>query len=277
MTARMGARWPDLLSALRAQQLDALAAMAAGVSADHGLADILLLPPVPNPEKIICVGVNYLGRNEEFPDPQVHRYPSLFYRAPNTLVGHDTPIIKPTATSEFDYEGEIAIVISKTCRYVEPEAALDCVAGATLCNEGTVHDWLSHGRRNNTPGKNFDRSGSIGPWIVTRDEINLDGSFALTTKINDEVRQQDTTRRMIFSIRKLIAYITSFATLKAGDILVTGTPVGSGRFFKPPQWLSHGDVIEVSVPEIGVLRNVVVDEANAGTDKDKVSSQRTVV
>lgn len=268
LSARAGARWPDLLAVLRSGQLDALAAMAVGTTPDCALSSVRLLPPLPCPEKIICVGVNYLGRHEEFADPEVHRYPSLFYRAPGSLVGHDAPIIKPASTKEFDYEGEIAIVISKTCRYVAPEVALDYVAGATLCNEGTVHDWLSHGRRNNTPGKNFDRSGSIGPWIVTRDEISLDKPLALTTKVNGEVRQEDKTSRMIFTIPQLIAYVTSFATLKAGDILVTGTPIGSGRFFKPPQWLDHGDVVEVSVPEIGVLRNVVADEASDTARKE---------
>lgn len=265
MTARAGSRWPDLLSVLRAGELPALRAAAAGAPADYRLADVRLLPPIPRPEKILCVGVNYLGRNEEFADPQVHRYPSLFYRAPGSVVGHGEPLVRPAATREFDYEGEIALVVGRACRYADKDTALDCVLGATLCNEGTVHDWLSHGRRNNTPGKNFDRSGSIGPCIVTADEIDLRAALDLTTTVNGEVRQHDTTRRMIFSFEDLIVYITSFATLQPGDILVTGTPVGSGRFFEPPRWLAAGDVIEVSVPEIGVLRNAVVDEACEGT------------
>jgi 2-keto-4-pentenoate hydratase/2-oxohepta-3-ene-1,7-dioic acid hydratase in catechol pathway len=260
LSRRVGAEWHDLLSALRAGQLDTLRDVGAGQAADYSLADVRFRPPIPNPEKIMCVGVNYLGRNEEFPDPQLHQYPSLFYRAPDSVVGHDVPIVRPVATEEFDYEGEIALVVSKTCRYVAPEDALDVIAGATLCNEGTVHDWLSHGRRNNTPGKNFDRSGSIGPWMVTADEIDLSAPLQLTTKVNGEVRQQDTTDRLIFSFQKIIAYITSFATLKPGDILVTGTPVGCGRWYEPPRWLVAGDVVEVSVPEIGTLRNVVADE-----------------
>jgi 2-keto-4-pentenoate hydratase/2-oxohepta-3-ene-1,7-dioic acid hydratase in catechol pathway len=260
MSARTGSRWPDLLSVLRAGELPALQAEMRGAAADLRLADVTLLPPVPNPEKIICVGVNYLGRTEEFRDPQQHPYPSLFYRAPDSLVGHRVPLVRPRATNEFDYEGEIALVIGRTCRYVAPESALDVVIGATLCNEGTVHDWLSHGRRNNTPGKNFDRSGSIGPCIVTRDEVDLAAPLQLSTTVNGELRQQDTTRRMMFSFQELIAYVTSFATLKPGDILVTGTPTGSGRFFQPPRWLTAGDVVEVAVPELGLLRNRVTDE-----------------
>jgi 2-keto-4-pentenoate hydratase/2-oxohepta-3-ene-1,7-dioic acid hydratase in catechol pathway len=260
LSRRHKGRWPDLLSLLRAGELRPATEAASALDPDYALSDIVFLPPVPNPEKTICVGVNFLGRNEEFPDPTEHKYPSLFFRTPNSLVGHDVPIERPKATNEFDYEGEIALVISKAARKVAAESALDYVLGATLCNEGTVHDWLHHGRRNNTPGKNFDRSGSIGPWIVTTDEIDLKAPLQVTTKVNGEVRQQDTTDRMIFSFQKLIAYITSFATLKAGDVVVTGTPVGSGRWFQPPKWLAAGDVVEVSVPEIGVLRNAIVDE-----------------
>lgn len=258
--SRHGGQWPDLLTVLRAGQIDALAGSVAEGNPDFALSDVTLLPPVPNPEKTICVGVNYLGRNEEFPDPTLHQYPSLFFRTPESLVGHEVPLVRPQATQEFDYEGEIALVISKTCRYVDADSALDYVLGATLCNEGTVHDWLSHGRRNNTPGKNFDRSGSVGPWIVTRDEIDLNAPLEVTTRVNGELRQRDTTDRLIFSFGKLLAYVTSFATLKAGDVLVTGTPLGAGRWFDPPRWLVAGDVVEVSVPEIGVLRNTVVDE-----------------
>jgi 2-keto-4-pentenoate hydratase/2-oxohepta-3-ene-1,7-dioic acid hydratase in catechol pathway len=257
---RHKARWPDLLSLLRAGQLRPVTEAASALEPDYALSDIVLLPPVPNAEKTICVGVNFLGRNEEFPDPTDHKYPSLFFRTPDSFVGHEVPIERPQATNEFDYEGEIALVISKEARRVAAESALDYVLGATLCNEGTVHDWLHHGRRNNTPGKNFDRSGSIGPWIVTKDEVDLESPLQVTTKVNGEARQQDTTDRMIFSFQRLIAYITCFATLKPGDVLVTGTPMGSGRWFQPPKWLAAGDVVEVSVPEIGVLRNVIVDE-----------------
>jgi 2-keto-4-pentenoate hydratase/2-oxohepta-3-ene-1,7-dioic acid hydratase in catechol pathway len=260
LTDALGPARPDLLSVIRAGEVERLGEIAGGMAADCQLSDIKFLPPIPNPEKILCVGVNYLGRNEEYPDPKAAQYPSLFYRHPGSIVGHDVPIERPRATNEFDYEGEVALIIGRDCRYVGEDNALDVVLGATICQEGTVHDWLRHGKFNSTQGKNFDRTGSIGPWIVTRDEIDLEKPLEITTRVNGEVRQQDTTDRMIFGFNRLISYITSFATLRAGDILVTGTPTGTGRWLEPPQWLVAGDVVEVSVPEIGVLRNGIVDE-----------------
>ncbi|HSM42699.1 MAG TPA: fumarylacetoacetate hydrolase family protein [Afifellaceae bacterium] len=260
LTDALGAGRPDLLSVIRAGEAERLGEAAGGKAAGYQLSEIKFLSPIPNPEKILCVGVNYLGRNEEYPDPKAARYPSLFYRHPGSIVGHDVPIERPRATNEFDYEGEVALIVGRDCRYVSEDRALDVVLGATICQEGTVHDWLRHGKFNSTQGKNFDRTGSIGPWIVTRDEIDLEKPLEITTRVNGEVRQKDTTDRMIFDFARLISYITSFATLRAGDILVTGTPTGTGRWLDPPQWLVAGDVVEVSVPEIGVLRNEIVDE-----------------
>jgi len=260
LTGALGPDRPDLLSVLRAGEVERLAEAADGKPADYQAGDITFLSPVPNPEKILCVGVNYLGRNEEYPDPQAAQYPSLFYRHPGSIVGHDVDIERPRVTKEFDYEGEVTLVIGRDCRYVSEEDALDVVLGATLCQEGTVHDWLRHGKFNSTQGKNFDRTGSIGPWIVTRDEIDLSVPLELTTTVNGEIRQQDTTDRMIFGFTRLISYITRFATLRAGDMLVTGTPTGTGRWHDPPQWLVAGDVVEVSVPQIGLIRNRIVDE-----------------
>jgi 2-keto-4-pentenoate hydratase/2-oxohepta-3-ene-1,7-dioic acid hydratase in catechol pathway len=182
-------------------------------------------------------------------------------RAPGSLTGHGQPIVCPKISVQFDYEGEIALVIGREGRHIPREQALQHVAGLTLCNEGSVRDWLRHGKFNVTQGKNFDASGSIGPWMVTADSLDLSAPFHLMTRVNGETRQDDTTANMIFSFTDLIAYISTFTTLKPGDIIVTGTPTGAGARFDPPRWLVPGDVVEIEVPEIGVLRNTVVAEA----------------
>ena len=228
---------------------------------DYALRDVTLLPPVTQPEKIICVGVNYANRNEEYKDgTERPKYPSLFMRTPGSFVGHGVPLVKPRESDQLDYEGEIVLVVGKAGRRISRERALDHVAGLTLCNEGSVRDWLRHGKFNVTQGKNFDASGSIGPWMVTCDELDPAKPLTLTTRVNGEVRQQDTTENLIFSFADLIAYITTFTTLEPGDIIVTGTPTGAGARFDPPKWLKAGDAVEVEVPGIGLLSNKVVAE-----------------
>ena len=228
---------------------------------EYSLDGVTLLAPVTQPEKIICVGVNYANRNEEYKDgAERPKYPSLFMRTPGSFVGHNVPLIKPRESDQFDYEGEIVLVIGKAGRRITRERALDHVAGMTLCNEGSVRDWLRHGKFNVTQGKNFDASGSIGPWMVTRDELDPETSLSLVTRVNGEVRQQDTTASLIFTFADLLAYITTFTTLKPGDMIVTGTPTGAGARFDPPKWLKAGDVVEVEVPGIGLLSNKVVAE-----------------
>jgi 2-keto-4-pentenoate hydratase/2-oxohepta-3-ene-1,7-dioic acid hydratase in catechol pathway len=237
-----------------------LGALKAG-GAEYALRDVTLLPPVTAPEKVICVGVNYANRNEEYKDgTERPKYPSLFMRTPGSFVGHDVPLVKPRESDQFDYEGEIVLVIGKEGRRIPRERALDHVAGLTLCNEGSVRDWLRHGKFNVTQGKNFDATGSIGPWMVTRDELDPAGPFTLTTRVNGEVRQHDTTENLIFSFADLLAYITTFTTLKPGDVIVTGTPTGAGARFDPPKWLKDGDIVEVEAPGIGLLSNQVVAE-----------------
>ena len=251
---------PRLVDALHADALGRLAA-AAGTAPDFALTDVTLLPPVVGGEKILCVGVNYANRNEEYRDgSELPKYPSLFYRAPDSLVGHMTPIVRPRASEQLDYEGEIVLVIGRKGRHVPRERALDHVAGLTIANEGTIRDWLRHGKFNATQGKNFDRSGSLGPWVVTRDAIDVSAPRRLITRVNGEVRQDDTSANLIFDFPYLIAYITSFMTLKPGDLILTGTPTGAGARFDPPRWLKPGDVVEVEVEGIGTLRNGVIDE-----------------
>lgn len=169
--------------------------------------------------------------------------------------------MRPPESPQLDYEGEIVIVIGKAGRRIAEADALGHIAALSLCNEGTIRDWVRHAKFNVTQGKNFDRSGSIGPWLVPFSEEAQIADIALTTRVNGELRQQDRTSRMIFSFRKIINYISTFTTLVPGDIIVTGTPAGAGARFEPPIWLKPGAVIEVEAEGIGVLRNGVVDEA----------------
>ncbi|MFL5070023.1 MAG: fumarylacetoacetate hydrolase family protein, partial [Xanthobacteraceae bacterium] len=245
----------------RTQAFDEARQAATG-KADHALADVTLLPPVPGGEKIICVGINYADRNAEYADNrQQSKYPNLFVRFPGSFVGHGQPLVRPKVSEKLDYEGEIVLVIGREGRNVPRERALAMIGGLTLANEGTIRDWVRHGTLNVTQGKNFDASGSIGPWIVTADEVDPAKPLHLTTRVNGDVRQDDTTERLIWDFPELIRYITMFTTLKAGDLILTGTPTGSGSHAEPPVWLKPGDVLEIAVPEIGTLRNPVVDEA----------------
>jgi len=251
----------SLLDALRAGALDELRKAAAGAKATVALKDVKLLPPVPGAEKILCIGVNYGNRHAEYKDnTEAAKYPSMFFRTPGSFTGHDQPLIRPPESTQFDYEGEIALVIGKQGRRIAKDQAMEHVAGYTLCNEGTIRDWTRHSKFNVTQGKNFDATGSIGPYFVSADAIDPAKPLHLITKVNGEMRQDDTTANLLFTFPDLIAYVSTFMTLRAGDIIVTGTPVGAGARFDPPRWLKPGDVVEISVPEIGTLRNGVADE-----------------
>jgi len=229
---------------------------------DFDLADVELTSPIPHPEKIWCIGVNYMGRNAEYKDGSDQpKYPSLFCRAASSLVGHGAPLERPRVSDQLDYEGEIVIVIGKQGRHIPRQTAFEHVFGLTLGNEGSVRDWLKHGKFNVTQGKNFDRSGSIGPWIVSSDECDPSATLSIETRVNGERRQQDTTESLAFPFDYIIEYLSTFATLKPGDLIFTGTPMGTGARFEPPVWLKPGDVVEVEVPALGILRNSVMDEA----------------
>jgi len=260
LKTRLGPPYASVLDLLRAGGLDSARAAAGGVRADFPLREVELLPPVLAPEKILCIGVNYANRNADYGDAEVPKYPSMFFRTPGSLVGHQGAIVRPRESEQLDYEGEIALVIGRAGRRIALDHALDHVAGATLCNEGTIRDWTRHGKFNVTQGKNFDACGSIGPWLVTADEIDLAKPLHLTVKLNGEITQDDTTASMIKSFSELIAYVSTFMTLKPGDIVATGTPVKLKRS-EPPVWLKPGDVVEIEAPQIGVLRNTVVADA----------------
>ena len=237
------------------------AAAAKGADADFDLADIRYRRPIAYPEKIICVGVNYAHRNEEYDDTTLPEYPSVFLRTPDSFVAHGEAILRPPESERLDYEGEIAIVIGKGGRRIPRETALDHIAGLTCLNEGTIRDWTRHGKFNVTQGKNFDRSGSVGPWLVTADEFSSGyADLRVTTRVNGEVRQDDTTAHLIFDFAYLISYLSMWTGLKPGDVISTGTPIGAGARFDPPKWLVPGDVVEVEVSGIGTLSNPIADE-----------------
>ena len=252
--------YPTLREAIEAGALMKLAEEGARHSPDHGLADINWLTPIPTPEKIICIGVNYPDRNAEYKDgSDAPKYPSMFMRTTRSFVGHNTPLVRPRASQQLDYEGELVIVIGKAGRHIPEEKALDHIAAITLCNEGTLRDWVRHAKFNVTQGKNFDSTGSMGPWLVPYTDPGQIADIRLTTRVNGETRQDDRTGRLIFGFRYLLNYISTFTTLGPGDVIVTGTPTGAGARFDPPLFLRPGDVIEISSPAIGILRNGVVD------------------
>jgi 2-keto-4-pentenoate hydratase/2-oxohepta-3-ene-1,7-dioic acid hydratase in catechol pathway len=252
-------RFQNLSEVFRAKALDQAKAACDGVRPDVPLAEVELLPPLAAPEKILCIGINYANRGQDYNVTNNPKYPSMFYRAPNSLVGSGQHLVRPKISEQLDYEGEIAIVIGHDCKHVAKDRALETIAGLTLCNEGTIRDWTRHGQFNVTQGKNFDATGAIGPWIET--DFDLNKPLHLVVRKNGEVTQEDTTASMIFSFADIIAYTTSFMTLKAGDVICTGTPVKKTGKSDPPIWLKSGDTIEVESPQIGVLRNSVVDEA----------------
>ena len=261
LNGRLKGDYRNLRQALEQGALDEMRQVAQSTKPDYKLTDIKFLPVIPNPKKILCIGINY-NRDSEYKGQNLKEtgYPSMFYRHPGSLVGQNHPIILPKESDQLDYEGEIALVIGREGKKIPKERAHEYIAGLTLCNEGCLRDWMRHGKFNVTQGKNFDASGSIGPWIVTADELDPATNLHLTTTVNGEVRQDTTTAMMMLSFADLIAYVTRFMTLKPGDIISTGTPLGSGMGFDPPRWLQAGDVVEVTVPQIGTLRNAVVAE-----------------
>jgi 2-keto-4-pentenoate hydratase/2-oxohepta-3-ene-1,7-dioic acid hydratase in catechol pathway len=251
-------KFHNLFEVFRALALDDARAASDGVRPDVPLSEVELLPPLLAPEKILCIGINYANRTQDYNVTNNPKYPSMFFRAPTSLVGSGQDLIVPKVSEQLDYEGEIAIVIGRDCKHVSKERALNVIAGITLCNEGTIRDWTRHGQFNVTQGKNFDASGSLGPWIVTG--VDLSKPLHLLTRKNGEVTQEDSTANMIFSFSDIIAYVTTFMTLRPGDVICTGTPVKKVKT-DPPVWLKAGDVIEVECPEVGTLRNSVASEA----------------
>ena len=252
-------RFANLSAAANAGALDELFSAAGGDALD--LAQVTLLAPLGAPGKIVCVGVNFPDRNAEYNDGQAAQLnPSLFVRFPSGFVGHGDDLVRPPESEQLDYEGEIAIVIGRGGRRVAEAQAWDHVAAVTLCNEGTIRDWVRHAKFNVTQGKNWDRSAAMGPSLLRFTGPEMLADIELTTRVNGELRQQDRTGRMIFSFTKIITYVSTFTALAPGDVLVCGTPTGAGARFDPPKWLRPGDVIEIAADGLGTLRNGVRDE-----------------
>lgn len=254
----MRARYADLRAVLASQALEALAA-ASGNGAVLEFADVTLMPPVRNPDKIICIGLNYATHIRETGRDKPAK-PSIFTRYPSSLVGHDVPLIRPAASDWFDFEGELAVVIGKAGRNIPEEAAMDHIAGYSCFNDGSIRDYQRHTSQF-WAGKNFDRSGSMGPWLVTADELANPAAQSMITRLNGEVVQSTPISDLAFKIEELIAYISIVTELLPGDIIATGTPSGVGLFREPKLFMQPGDNIEVEISGIGTLSNTIEQES----------------
>ena len=235
------------------------AARLASAQADHALDEISFAPVISDPGKIICVGLNYRDHVEET-GRTVTEKPALFARFPCSQVGHLQPLVKPKVSDDFDYEGELAVIIGTAGRHIAPARALQHVAGYACYNEGSVRDWQRHTSQF-LAGKSFAESGSFGPWMVTTDEIPDPAKLTLQTRLNGAVVQNTTTDLLITPVPELIAYISAICPLAPGDVIVTGTPGGVGAKRTPPLWMRPGDTVEVEISGIGILRNKVIAEA----------------
>lgn len=217
--------------------------------------------PILTGEKIVCIGVNYAKRNAEYKDnSDLPKFPSVFLRYLDSFVGHNQNMVRPPESHQLDYEGEIVIIIGKGGRRIARANALDHIAGLTLMNEGTLRDWVRHAKFNVTQGKNFEKSGVIGPWMMTADEFTDFTTLPIQTRVNGDIRQNDNTKNLMFPFDYIISYLSQFMTLKPGDMISTGTPNGAGARFNPPIYLKPGDRVEVEAAGIGVLGNGVEDE-----------------
>lgn len=257
--AILGARYADLKALLAADAVAEAAAAVQGRAADFALADVELLPVIPNPGKIWCCGLNY-GEHVRETNREVTEQFTFFLRVADSQVGHGQPMVRPPESTQFDYEAEIAVVIGRPGRRIAEADAARHVAGYACYNDGSVRDWQRHTSQW-VPGKNFWRTGGFGPWLVTADEIPFDTVMTLTTRLNGVELQRATTDMMIHSIARQIAYVSTIAPLEAGDVIVTGTPGGVGARRTPPVWMKAGDVCEIEVDRLGVLSNPIVDEA----------------
>lgn len=251
----LGARAPSLRDAL-----------AQGVSFDTTgtkslkLADITFLPPITDPDKIICIGLNYLSHIlEGGREPPTK--PTIFTRWANTQVGHGEPMICPDVSETFDFEGELAVVIGKPCRHVSAADGARVIAGYSCYNDGSVREWQRHSGQF-TPGKNFPGTGGFGPWIVTPDEMGDLPAASLITRLNGEEVQRATLDDLVFDVPALIAYCSTFTILEPGDVIITGTTGGVGAYRNPPLWMKAGDTVEVEITGIGVLRNPIAQESS---------------
>lgn len=258
----IGKKWgSDLRRWIAEDQMDILKEIAMEENLSYTEKQIEYMVPIQTGEKIVCIGVNYAKRNAEYKDgSEAPKYPSVFLRYLDSFVGHGQNMVRPPESDKLDYEGEIVIVIGKGGRRIPRSEALSHIAGLTLMNEGTLRDWVRHAKFNVTQGKNFDKSGVIGPWMMTADEFEGYDNLPIQTRVNGQLRQDDNTSNLMFPFDYIISYLSSFMTLKPGDMISTGTPNGAGARFDPPRYLKPGDKVEVKAAGVGVLRNGVEDE-----------------
>jgi 2-keto-4-pentenoate hydratase/2-oxohepta-3-ene-1,7-dioic acid hydratase in catechol pathway len=246
----------SLRAALSAGALDAMHKIARETAPDRKLGEVKFLPVIPEPEKILCAGINYRSHAAET-GRDLPKQPSMFVRFTDTLVGHDGEMIRPGVSDNFDFEGELACIIGKGGRHIEPESALDHVAGYSCFVDGSVRDYQKFSV---TSGKNFPGTGPLGPWLVTTDEIPDPGKLTLMTRLNGKEVQHSPTDLLIYSIPQIVAFCSDFTALSPGDVIATGTPEGVGHRRTPPLWMKPGDTLEVEITGIGTLRAHIVDE-----------------
>lgn len=255
LQSKLGDRYPDLRAALSGDALHEIHGIIGAKPAIIPLDRVSLLPVIPNPDKILCVGLNYATHVAETRRPD-SKYPSIFTRFSDTQVGHGAPVLRPTFSERFDWEGELAVVIGRGGRHIPQTHALDHVAGYSCYNDVSVRDWQRHTHQF-TPGKNFPGTGAFGPWLVTTDEIPDVTALTVTTRVNGKVMQQASVKDLIFPVPVIIEYVSTFTPLAPGDVIATGTPGGVGDRREPPLYLKDGDTVEVEIDRIGVLRNSV--------------------
>ena len=254
----MQAAFPTLRAAIEAGMVGGLARQAA-CAPRSPLADVEWLPLIPNPDKILCVGLNYETHRKETGRTEVEN-PTIFTRFANSQIGHGADMVRPRVSGELDFEGELAVIIGAGGRHIKRDAAYSHVAGYACYNDGSVRDWQRHTHQF-TPGKNFAGTGAFGPWMVTPDELGDVGRQRLQPRVNGKVLQDALLSQMIFDIPRVIEYCSTFTRLEPGDVIATGTPGGVGAKRSPPLWLAPGDVVEVEIDGVGLLRNGIADEA----------------
>ncbi|MGE4012540.1 MAG: fumarylacetoacetate hydrolase family protein [Alphaproteobacteria bacterium] len=256
--AKFGKKYPDLKALIASKGIAEVKAYAAKRKPDAKLAQIKFNPVIGNADKILCAGLNYkdhiaeTGRSDS-------AYPTFFTRFNNSQVGHNQPIVRPKASHHLDYEGELAVIIGKKGRHIKAADALKHVAGYSCYNDGSIRDWQRHTTQF-IPGKNFPATGGFGPWMVTADQIKDPTTMTLITRLNGQEMQKTTTDLMVFPIPVLIEYCSSFTELVPGDVIVTGTPGGVGFKRNPPVYMKPGDIVEIDITKVGVLKNTIVDE-----------------
>ncbi|MBJ6135404.1 fumarylacetoacetate hydrolase family protein [Ochrobactrum sp. Q0168] len=255
--AALAGRYADLKAAISAGLAGVAEAAASTVIIP--VAELEWLPVIPNPDKILCVGLNYETHRLETGRSEVEN-PTIFARYANSQIGHLAPIVRPKVSTDLDYEGELAVIIGKAGRYISRADAMSHVAGYAIYNDGSIRDFQRHTHQF-TPGKNFPDTGAFGPWMMTPDELGPLSNLRIQTRLNGEVVQDTTFDHMIFDIARQIEYCSTFTRLEAGDVIASGTPGGVGAKRNPPLWMKPGDVVEVEIDKLGILRNPIVDEA----------------